>query len=669
MLSTIGLTAALLAPPATAQERVTRYVVITQGNVAGYQETVRSGNELRIHFEFNDRGRGPSFDTRILLGDGGVPTLVETAGNDYLKAPVEEWFERSGNRVQWRNSAEQGSLVIAAPTFYLSMQAAPEEMALLSRALLASPDHHIALLPEGEARIEAVATRRVSTAGQVKSVTQYAISGLGFQPTSVWLDAEDELFALADGWSSIVLEGWDGVIPELRAAEQEWSSARLADLARDLTDVPATPIAFTGARVFDVEAGELRPNTTVLVSESRIEAMGADGEVDIPPGARVIDVEGKTMLPGLWDMHVHVGAVPGLLHIAAGVTSARDLANNTEDLLALKAQFDTREAIGPRLVLAGFMDGPGPYAGPTKILVDTEEEINQAIDWYAELGHEQIKMYSSIKTELVPAIIERAHSHGMRVSGHIPSFMTAETAVRLGFDEIQHTNMLFLNFLGDTLDTRTPQRFTAVAQHAVDLDLESDSVKAFIALLKDRDVVIDPTLSIFENMFTARPGQMATGAAVIANRLPAQVRRGFLGGGLPVPPGKDERYRASFGAMLDMVKALHDAGVTIVAGTDALAGFSLHRELELYVEAGIPEVDVLRLATQGAARVTGRDDRLGKLAPGFLADLMIIDGDPTRDISAIRRVDLVMKDGVMYDPAQIYRALGVKPWREAGIVP
>jgi imidazolonepropionase-like amidohydrolase len=221
--------------------------------------------------------------------------------------------------------------------------------------------------------------------------------------------------------------------------------------------------------------------------------------------------------------------------------------------------------------------------------------------------------------------------------------------------------MLFLNFLGDTLDTRTPLRFTAVAQHAVELDLDADSVQSFIGLLRERDVVVDPTVGIFEAMFTARPGTVSPQFAAVADRLPPSVRRGYLAGGLPVPDGMDGRYRESAGRMLDLVFELYRQGVRIIPGTDAMAGFALHRELELYQRAGIPAPEVLRIATLGSAEVAGRDDVLGSLEPGKLADLILVDGDPTVRIEDIRKIDLVMKDGVIYDPEALYAALGVAP--------
>jgi imidazolonepropionase-like amidohydrolase len=147
----------------------------------------------------------------------------------------------------------------------------------------------------------------------------------------------------------------------------------------------------------------------------------------------------------------------------------------------------------------------------------------------------------------------------------------------------------------------------------------------------------------------------------VAGRLPPNVRRGLLTGGIPVPEGMDARYRESFRRMLQLVAALHRAGVPLVAGTDALAGFALHRELELYVQAGIPRPTVLYLATLGAARVMHHDAELGSLTPGKHADRVLLDGDPMRDISAVRRATLVIKNGVLYEPDRLYRAIGVAP--------
>jgi imidazolonepropionase-like amidohydrolase len=233
--------------------------------------------------------------------------------------------------------------------------------------------------------------------------------------------------------------------------------------------------------------------------------------------------------------------------------------------------------------------------------------------------------------------------------------------VKLGYDEIQHVNFLVLNFMPDVKETRTPARFLEPAKRTGDLDLDSAPVREFIQLLVDRHTTLDPTLSIFESMMLDRPGEMAVGFRSVAERLPVQIRRGFLAGNLPVPPGMDAKYKASWKKMLALIHELYVKGVPIEAGTDSMAGFALHRELELDVEAGIPAPAVLRLATLGAAQIMGFDHQLGSVRPGKLADLVLIDGDPAARISDVRKAVVTVKDGVVYRPAELYRELGVRP--------
>jgi imidazolonepropionase-like amidohydrolase len=381
-----------------------------------------------------------------------------------------------------------------------------------------------------------------------------------------------------------------------------------------------------------------------------------------PAGAEVIDGSGKTLIPGLWDMHAHLSPGDGLLDIANGVTTVRDLGNDPDVLAGIKKGYDDGTAIGPRVVLAGLVDGSGPFSGPIKNKVDDEAQARAAVEDYARRGYVQIKIYSSIKPELMPVIARLAHARGMRVSGHVPAFMTAEQFVREGADEIQHANFLMLNFLfADVKDTRTPARFTAVAEHGADIDPSQDRVRAFLALLKEKGTVLDPTLVAFETMFVGKKGSISPADVAIADRMPPQVRRGFLSGSLPVPAGKEQRYRDSYRSMQRMIKAAYDTGIPIVAGTDDLAGFSLARELELYVEAGIPAPEVLRIATLGGARVMKMDGDFGSIEPGKAADLVLIDGDPTARIGDVRKADVVVKGGVVYRPAAIDRVIGVKP--------
>jgi imidazolonepropionase-like amidohydrolase len=658
-LAVLTISAISAISPLRADE--TRYTIDFGGNKAGTAVTRPVGaREWRYTFEYNDRGRGPKIEEHAVVDERGLPVLLEITGIDYWKNPVDERFEAKDGKAAWHNASEsQSPMAAAGPSYYLTINGAPQELELLARALLAAPGQTLALLPTGQAKIAQVGSAVVESDGKSRKVDLYELSGLGFSPAYFWMGEDKAFFATDGGWMKIVAEGWESSLPKLKEVQDAVEKKLEKDRAVRLARHPAGALVFRNARLFDPESGKSTPGTTVVISGNRIQAVGPDGETAVPAGAEVIDAAGKTLMPGLWDMHAHLSALDGLFNLASGVTTVRDLANDTDFLLDLRHRIDAGEVLGTRVIMAGILDGPGPYAGPTKVLVDTPAAALAAVDRYAELGYEQVKLYSSLDPKLVPAIIERAHARGMRVSGHIPNGMTAEQAVRAGFDEIQHVNFLFLNFF-DGIDTRTPERFHAVGERGPDLDLKSDRVQAFLDLLKAKGTVSDPTLVAFEGTFTDRAGQVSHTFAPVASRLPPQVQRGLIAGGM-APKGKEDRYSQAFKAMEAMVFALYGKGITIVAGTDNVAGLALDRELELYVEAGIPPVDALRAATLVPARVMKREKNLGTVAPGKLADVILVDGDPTVDIRDIRRVVLTVKDGTVYDPAKLWAEIGVKP--------
>jgi imidazolonepropionase-like amidohydrolase len=659
-----NIQASLVTVPPEVPADARRFTILLAGNKAGVVAVWTTADGAHHNFfSFNDRGRGPAITTRIVVGRDGIPTEIESSGNDYMKRPVNERFRLAGGKASWTNKSEKGERTLSEPAFYVPIDTflAGE----LERALLAAPGGRLALLPEGEARIEKVLDRPVDVGGRKRTATLYEVLGLSFTASPVWLLDDGTVFATGSDWFAILPEGAEGAWPALLDAQKARAAKRGEELAAKLQRKSSKPLVIQHARLFDSETATVRNGTSVRIADGRIAAVAPDGDAGLGAGSsdEILDAKGKMLLPGLWDMHVHLGEWDdGLLHLAAGVTTVRDLANDIEHLQELRTKFDAGTLAGPRVVMAGFVDGRGPYQGPTKIFADTPEEAKADIAKYKSLGYEQIKIYSSIKPELVPVIAAEAHRNGMRVSGHVPAFMTMQQAVEAGYDEVQHANFWFLNFLFDTVkDTRTPARFTEVAAHAAELDLDSERVRAFVKLLQDHHTVLDPTVSVFEDLFVGRDGTFAPTMKPVANRLPPQVRRNFLAVGLPVPEGQDRRFRDSYQAMLKMLKKLHDAGVTIVAGTDDLAGFTLHRELVNYAAAGIPAPRVLQLATIVPARVMKRDKTSGSIAPGKAADLILVDGDPTATISDIRRVVTVVKGGTVYDAAALYTALGVKP--------
>src|SRR5262249_49530774 len=319
------------------------------------------------------------------------------------------------------------------------------------------------------------------------------------------------------------------------------------------------------ARLFDPRELSVTPGTSVLVRGAHIVRVAADADLAAAANAEVIDAHGRFLMPGLWDNHQHFGDNTGALDLANGVTSARDMGNDTDEFLERVARFDAGTELGPRVWKSGIIDGTGPYAGPTKMRIDTAARAVADVDWYADHGYGQIKIYSSIPPPIVAVMAAEAHARGLRVSGHVPAFMSAEQFVAAGADEIQHLNFIELNFLfPEVKETRNRDRFIKVAEHAREFTPDKAEVREFIDFLKQHHTVLDPTMDAFEGVFCGNPTVVMPGLEEIAQRFPPQVRRQLLSGALDVPKDKEAAYREAFPAMLRLLIALYNAGVTII---------------------------------------------------------------------------------------------------------
>jgi imidazolonepropionase-like amidohydrolase len=424
---------------------------------------------------------------------------------------------------------------------------------------------------------------------------------------------------------------------------------------------PAAGLAYTHARVLDVEKGAWLKDQTVVVVDGAIKSVGPSAAAKPPAGAEIVDLAGKALLPGLWDMHAHIGDADGALNIGSGVTTARDVGNDPDKLDDQKKRYDEGTAVGPHLLRFGFIEGRGEKAASSKVTAETETEAKAAVEFYFKRGYEGIKIYNSMKPELVPLLAKEAHARGMLVVGHIPVHMLANEAVRAGYDGIEHINMVLLNFLADhDTDTRTTARFLLVADKATTVDLKGKAVQDFFGLLRDKKTVVDPTLATFESTFAGVPGKITPGEEWMVARLPVQTQRSFLTGGLPIPEGQEKARLESWEHVIATVKAMRDAKVTLVAGTDALAGLSLHHELELFVRAGLSPAEALRAATIVPAREMKKDKKSGSIAPGKDADLVVVDGDPLARIGDIRNVVSTMRGGVVFPSKEVLDSVGVR---------
>ncbi|HEX3123570.1 MAG TPA: hypothetical protein VHQ21_09740, partial [Rhodanobacteraceae bacterium] len=487
--------------------------ILLQGNVQGKQTVATlDGGATTAEYSYNDRGRGDHITATWKVDAAGVLTEYSGSGNDYMKTAVTETFSVANGQASWSNRTEHGAQAATGGAFYVPLNSPPELFGALARALLKAPQHKLALLPAGEASIESAGDLEVSTASGKQTLTQYRVIGLSFSPIAVWLDRDGNTAAQVSGWFTVIPPAYHAAIAQLQAAQDATDSAWSARIAHELTHVPGAALAIRNARLFDPRNLWVTPGMSVLIEGERIARVVADAELQLPAGAEVIDAHGRFLMPGLWDNHQHFSDNDGALDLANGVTSARDMANDTDAFPKRVERFDNGSELGPRVIKAGIIDGTGELAGPTKMRVDTAEEAIKDVDWYADHGYAQIKIYSSIKPELMPVIAEHAHARGLRVSGHVPAFMSARMFIDGGADEIQHLNFIVLNFLFDTVkETRNRDRFIKVAEHAREFTPDKPQVQEFIAFLKAHHTVLDPTMNVFEGLFFGNPSAPTPG--------------------------------------------------------------------------------------------------------------------------------------------------------------
>lgn len=664
------------SPPSPVAEApsIEKRVVVSLSRDSGTHVTTTSadGRTIAVALEVLENGRGPRVDATYTFVDGTM-TAFEATGQHTMGTRVAESFARDGDHVRWKSLEESGERdVPSRAAFYVPMASEPGVPGMIVRAALRGADGRpgaseggtLPLLPDGEARVEKVGELTVQgpAASGSRTLVGYAIHGLDLTPTYTWMNPDGSWFGSASAWFSVVPEGWQAAIDPLVARQTELLRLRDARLAEQLAHrPPAAGLAYTHARVLDVRRGKWLADQAVLVVGDTIAWVGATAAAKLPEGAEVVDLAGKAILPGLVDMHAHLGDADGLLDIASGVTSVRDVGNAPDKLDDYRQRYDQGRAIGPHVARYGFIEGRNEKAASSEVTAETEQEARDAVAFFVGRGYDGIKIYNSVKPELVPLLAAEAHARGLRVTGHIPVHMLAHEAVRAGYDGIEHINMLFLNFFAThETDTRDTTRFSLVGDRAASFDLNGPEATAFVKLLRDRKTVIDPTVNAFEDLLVGEQGKITAGREGVVERLPVQSRRQFLLGGLPLE-GKQDLYRASFEKLLEMVKVLARAKVTLVLGTDSLAGLMMHHEMALFVRAGLSPAEVLRMATLDSARALGWDDRTGAIEKGKRADLFVVDGDPLVEIRDAARVVSTMRAGVVFPSAPLYQALGVRP--------
>jgi imidazolonepropionase-like amidohydrolase len=492
-------------------------------------------------------------------------------------------------------------------------------------------------LPVNDVLIEPRGQDVVRLNGRTETLDRYTVDGVVWGRETLWLDARG---AFAAGIARAGGLAFEGVREDLEPALQRFVERATRDGIAALDTITArTPplragtFAMTGATVIDGTGRAPIADAVVIVRDGRIADVASRTSITVPPGTPIVDASGATIVPGLWDMHTHVTQIEWApVYLAAGVTTARDMGNEFEFIVPLRDAIASARALGPRLLLAGLIDGPGPDAFGVTTTADPKEAA-LIVSGYHDHGFQQIKIYNLITPQLVEAITASAHTLGMTVTGHVPNGMTIDDAVDRGMDQIAHL--------------------------AIRGEADSPEVKKTIAHLRERGTVIDPTQS-WNELLGHAAGTPVTAFQPGIAKVPPPLNRLFSNAGTAGIDAATARARLERG--LRIVKALHDAGVPIVAGTDeGIPGHSVHREIELYVEAGLTPMQALQAATIVPARAMRLDAELGTIERGKRADLVVLDGDPLADIHNIRRVRWTIRDGRLYDAAALWKSVRFLP--------
>lgn len=658
MLILAALLASAAPGPVATHERLS---VIANGEKVGSVDAVRDHDRIAIHYDVKNNGRGPTMDETIELGADGLPVRWTLDGKATFGGDVHERFVRDGGTARWTDAMGARTAPVHGTALYIGQSASPWALGLYARALLKAPGATLPALPGGRLRLDPLGP---ATIGGV-DYRAFAISGIDLSPDLILLDKDDALFAVLDTGGATVREGHEGEVPALAALATRLTAQRYAALQQRFAHRIDAPVRIRNVRVFDPVTGTRGDPVSVVFADGRITGIQPPDAV-ASPGEASIDGAGGTLMPGLHDMHAHVSLESALLYLAAGVTSVRDMGNDNAFLPDLVRRIAAGEVAGPRITANGFLEGRSPYSARLGIVADSEAAALDAVRWYAARGYAQVKIYNSMNPAWVPAITREAHRLGMTVTGHIPAFTNADAMIAAGYDEVTHVNQLMLGWVLDPKeDTRTPLRLTAMKRTAT-LDLATPRVQRTIDRMAAAHIAHDPTAVTLELLMGGRDGAANPAVADYIDHLPIGLQRRRRQAIAPIAgPADAAAYDGAMAKVKQVLKLLHDRGIRLLPGTDDQTGLSVHRELQIYAEAGIPVPEVLRLATLAPEQYMGHDQQLGSIARGKLADFILLPGDPTRDLRELHRIAMVVKDGTLYFPSDIYPAFGVTPFAAA----
>jgi imidazolonepropionase-like amidohydrolase len=636
----------LLVPPKDAAH----FVVVSTAGKHGddYMWTLPDG---RTAFRESILLRGLVFETdeTMRVGADGMPAEVVIRGVT-PSGDAAENFSITNSNATWVSPVDKGSAAYASPAYYLpqggpSLSAAPE----IERLLAAGP-RGLALLPSGRATFDKVTSLEIDGAQGKKTIDLILVKGLSQSPYPVWVE-KGRFFGTLYGLN-VLPAGYETSAEKMQAAQDLAIAALAPATARKfLTADAKRPVLFKNVKIYDADSERFVAGQNVLTANGKIQMVGTMLP-KLPAGARVIDGAGKTLVPGLWDSHMHVGDdFQTVSELALGVTSCRNPGGPIELEVSQRERRDKGTLLAPECFDSVIVDQKGPLVAQGSLAVGSLDETLAAVRKIKANNLTAVKFYTSMNPAWIPPAAKLAHELGLHVHGHIPAGMRTLDAINAGYDEITHIYFATMQAMPDDVvaKSNTTMRLLGPGKYFKDVDLDAEPMKTVIKTMAEKKIVLDPTLVVVEGVLLANAGTVTPAYAAYVGTLPAATERGFKSGPIPYLPGMTrDDAKKSVHHMGEYVAKLRRAGVPIVAGTDGY-GMELVRELELYVDGGMTPAEALATATIAPARNVKADNRTGSIKAGKEADLLLVDGDPEKNIGDLRHVDQVMSDGVLMD--------------------
>lgn len=430
--------------------------------------------------------------------------------------------------------------------------------------------------------------------------------------------------------------------------------------------------------VVDVDAGTSTPEMSVVLSAGKIKTITKTAGFNVPKNARVIDLKGRYLVPGFVEMHAHLflhpwdeqgsimqqydrGSILKMLRVmlAFGITTVRDPGSETEAAVTLRDMIAAGKVTGPRVFTAGRILATGRENPEPFVFVDSEQAVRNEVRWQAAAGVDIIKVYSSMPPNLLKVAIEEAHANRLRVIGHLHAASWTQAA-EMGIDSIAHNAPWNPEYLPENARARYQQTLFGRVYWLEHVDLNSPAIHALIEELVKHRVAVDPTLISLHTKFWGDDKRYLQHPQM--SFAPELFTKGWPRGRFTASWTHDQylQAQAQWSKALAFTEKMFDNGVLLTVGTDTptpyvIPGVSYHEELKLLADAKIGPADLLRMATVNGAKAIGREKEFGKVKTGMRADLVVLKNDPLETVENFKQIELVIKEGVVYDPQKLLK--------------